>query len=187
MGSQITTKFKMRLHVHYLHLNNNFWQQWQGLKAHQRQVELLNKTRELGNIDQENVYQFPRSSPCKTPLCSCTILRKFATECGAEKPQFLTSTCLRKHIAVVTQLLNLKDNELDIVAGFMGHDIRIHREYYRLPEDTLQLVKVSKFLINLEKGNRQHFKGKSLDDIDVVADGMCLCLLLDYPYVPIQN
>ena len=143
----------MRLHVHYLHLNNNFWQQWQGLKAHQRQVELLNKTRELGNIDQENVYQFPRSSPCKTPLCSCTILRKFATECGAEKPQFLTSTCLRKHIAVVTQLLNLKDNELDIVAGFMGHDIRIHREYYRLPEDTLQLVKVSKFLINLEKGN----------------------------------
>ena len=35
--------------------------------------------------------------------------------------------------------------------------------------------------------NLQHFKGKSLDDIDVVADGMCLCLLLDYPYVPIQN
>ena len=42
-------------------------------------------------------------------------------------------------------------------------------------------------LINLEKGNLQHFKGKSLDDIDVVADGMCLRLLLDYPYVPIQN
>ena len=67
-------------------------------QAHQRRVELLNKTREVGNIDQENVYQFPRSSPCKTPLCSCTILRKFVTECGAEKPQFLTSTCLRKHI-----------------------------------------------------------------------------------------
>ena len=152
-------------------------------KAHHHQMELLNKTREMANIDPGNVYQFPRSGTCKTPLCSCMVLRRFASECGAEKPELLTSTCLRKHIAVVTQLLNLKDNELDIVAGFMGHDIWIHREYYRLPEDTLQLVKVSKLLINLEKGSLQHFKGKSLDDIDVTADGMCCFHLIICPFL----
>ena len=105
-------------------------------------MDNLNKTREIGKIDPANVYQFPRSGECKTPIRSCSALRKFASKCGAKKPELLTLTCLRKHIAVITQLLNLQDNELDIVAGFMGHDIRVHREYYRLPEDTLQLVKV---------------------------------------------
>ena len=148
-------------------------------KAHQHQMELLNKTRELANTDPGNVYQFPRSGACKTPLCSCMVLRGFASECGAEKQELLTSTCLRKHVAVVTQLLNLKDNDLDIVAGFMGHDIRIHREYYRLPEDTLQLVKMSKLLIHLEKGSLQLFKGTSLVDIDVAADGVVfICLII---------
>ena len=149
-------------------------------KSHKHQMDNLNKTREIGKIDPANVYQFPRSGACKTPIRSCSALRKFASKCGAKKPELLTSTCLRKHIAVITQLLNLQDNELDIVAGFMGHDIRVHREYYRLPEDTLQLVKVSKLLLSTEKGSLQQFQGKCLDDIDVTADGMCHCTRLGF-------
>jgi hypothetical protein len=26
-----------------------------------------------------------------------------------------------------------------VLAGFLGHDIRIHREFYQLPEDTTQV------------------------------------------------
>ncbi len=46
--------------------------------------------------------------------------------------------------------MNLKNNELNQLAKFLGHDIRVHREYYRLSENTIQLAKVSKLLLSLE-------------------------------------
>ncbi|XP_048051385.1 histone-lysine N-methyltransferase ash1-like isoform X1 [Megalobrama amblycephala] len=39
--------------------------------------------------------------------------------------------------------------------------------YYRLPEGTLQLAKMSKVLIAMEKGTLSDFKGKKLDDIEI--------------------
>ncbi|KAJ8017446.1 hypothetical protein HOLleu_45141 [Holothuria leucospilota] len=77
---------------------------------------------------------------------------------------------LRKHVATVCQILNLKDNELDVIVKFMGHDIRTHREYYLLPEQTLQLAKVSKVLFSIENGNLQSMSVKSLDDIQMSPD-----------------
>ncbi|XP_019212192.1 uncharacterized protein LOC102080509 isoform X3 [Oreochromis niloticus] len=56
---------------------------------------------------------------------------------------------------------------MDILANFLGHDIRVHREYYRLPEGTLELAKVSKVLIALEQGRLSDFKGMSLDQIQI--------------------
>ncbi|XP_060596084.1 neprilysin-like, partial [Ruditapes philippinarum] len=73
------------------------------------------------------------------PIRATDALRKFGHECGAKHPELLTSTLFRKHIAVMAQMLNLKENELDVLAGFLGHDVRIHREFYRLPEDTTQV------------------------------------------------
>ena len=46
----------------------------------------------------------------------------------------------------------------------MGHDVEVHREYYRLPEDTLQMAKVSRLLYAVQSGVGQ-FKGQSLEDI----------------------
>lgn len=103
-------------------------------------------------------------------------LRELGRLLLAEKPKLLTSTSLRKHIAVITQLLNLKENELDIVARFMGHDINIHRDFYRLPDSTLELAKVSKILPNLENRKLQNWKGKSSDEIQVTVDGKILSL-----------
>ena len=83
---------------------------------------------------------------------------------------------------MITQLLNLKDNELDLVARFMGHDVRVHREYYRLPEDTLELAKVSKLLLNLEKGELSECKGKSLDEIPIDVAGWLFYLYYQIKY-----
>lgn len=80
--------------------------------------------------------------------------------CGADRPNLLTTTSLRKHIGTICTLLNLRDNELDALATFMGHDIRVHREFYRMPEDTFQVAKVSKVLLQLEKGTIRACKGK---------------------------
>ncbi|KAL0155304.1 hypothetical protein M9458_049567, partial [Cirrhinus mrigala] len=67
----------------------------------------------------------------------------------------------------MSQILNLKDNELDQLASFLGHDIRVHRDYYRLPDATIEIAKISKLLLAMEKGNLARFQGKSLDEIEI--------------------
>ncbi|KAK9526372.1 hypothetical protein VZT92_015076 [Zoarces viviparus] len=97
-------------------------------------------------------------------------LRVYASECGAKHAEYLRSTQLRKHVATLSQVLNLKNNELDQVADFLGHDIRVHRDFYRLPVPTTQLAKISKLLLSMEKGNLSSMQGKSLDAIEVEAE-----------------
>lgn len=93
------------------------------------------------------------------------MLRQFSALCGAKRPEAIRSTKLRKHVATVTQIMNMQDNELDILANFMGHDIRVHREFYRMPDEVVQVAKVSKFLLAVERGELTKYQGKGLDDI----------------------
>ncbi|XP_073715809.1 uncharacterized protein [Misgurnus anguillicaudatus] len=67
----------------------------------------------------------------------------------------------------MSQILNLKDNELDQLANFLGHDIRVHRDYYRLPDATIEIAKISKLLLAMEKGTLASFQGKSLSEIEI--------------------
>lgn len=121
-----------------------------------------------------NKYVFARPKS-DSHLRGSDCLRKFANLCDAKHPETLTSTHLRKHIATLCQIMNLKDHELDQVAKFMGHDIRVHREYYRLTENTIQLAKMSKLLMAIECGTAV-YKGKSLDEIDLELEGEYLTL-----------
>lgn len=109
------------------------------------------------------------------------VIKSFSESCGASNPSAIRATNLRKHIATMTQLLNLRKNELDVVANFMGHDIAVHRQFYRLPEETTQLAKVSKLLMAMEKGAIGSLRGKNLDDIttdDYAEAGVRSVLLL---------
>lgn len=47
---------------------------------------------------------------------------------------------LERKLCQYFQVLNLTNPELDQLADFLGHDIRVHRQFYRLPEGTLQLA-----------------------------------------------
>ncbi|XP_061768852.1 uncharacterized protein ppp2r5b isoform X4 [Nerophis ophidion] len=92
-------------------------------------------------------------------------IRDYAKACHAKCPVSLTSTKLRKHAATLLTVLNMTDTEMDQLANFLGLDIRIHREFCRLPEKTLQLAKISKVLKALEQGRLSEFHGKNLDEI----------------------
>nr|XP_023660035.1 uncharacterized protein LOC111839935 [Paramormyrops kingsleyae] len=131
---------------------------------------LVSKRSECGVLDT-NAFLFARPN-CQSHYRGQDSLRVYASECGAQNPQFLRSTHLRKHVATLSQILNLKNNELDQVADFLGHDIRVHRDYYRLPEATTQLAKISKLLLAMEKGSLPDLQGKSLDEIEV--EGMSI-------------
>ncbi|XP_058231857.1 uncharacterized protein LOC131343978 [Hemibagrus wyckioides] len=132
----------------------------------QKNMELLVEKRENCGIPSENIYMFARPAAL-SHFRGSDCLREFATECGARNPKALSSTKLRKHIATLSNVLNLNNTELDQLADFLGHDVRVHREYYRLPEGTLQLAKISKILMALETGRLGEFTGKNLDDIDI--------------------
>lgn len=93
-------------------------------------------------------------------------MRRFTEECGAFQLAILRSTKLRKQIATQRQILNLQDNDLDVLASFMGHTKDIHKNFYRLPSDVLQVTKVTKVLLAMEQGTMKSLEGKSLDEID---------------------
>lgn len=92
---------------------------------------------------KENVYLFARPT-ATSHYRGSDCIRSFAKCCGADVPYSLTSTKLRKQAATLSTVLNLRDTDSDQLANFLGRDVRIHREYYRLPVKTLQLAKVSR-------------------------------------------
>ncbi|XP_016101602.1 uncharacterized protein [Sinocyclocheilus grahami] len=113
-----------------------------------RTIKLIVEKRDACEVDGENPFLFGR------PKCSPTsffrgqdCIRLFASQCGAKNPEHLRSTQLRKQVATMSQILSLKDNELDQLANFLGHDIRVHRNYYRLPDATIEIAKISKLLL----------------------------------------
>ncbi|XP_051809978.1 uncharacterized protein LOC127535650 [Acanthochromis polyacanthus] len=129
---------------------------------------LIEKRREVG-ILEENPFLFARLGTT-TNLRGCDCLRKYAEESKAKNPELLRSTKLRKHVATLCQLLDLNNQELEQVARFMGHDIRVHCEYYRQTDKTFQVAKIGKLLFAMEHG-AQSLKGKSLQTLDSVISG----------------
>ncbi|XP_076139300.1 uncharacterized protein LOC143138451 [Alosa pseudoharengus] len=129
-------------------------------------LDLLVNTREKCGIQKGNPYFFARPGSIFHYRGS-DCLRTFAQKCGAKNPDALKSTKLRKHVATLSTVLNMTETEMDQLANFLGHDLVVHREYYRLPEGTLQLAKISKVLMSIEQGRLMEFKGKNLDEIEI--------------------
>lgn len=134
-------------------------------------LSLLTEKRQECEVLDENGFLFalPHSAHC---LQGGRCLKKFVDECNVKNPKALTSTKLRKHIATLSTVLNLKTNELDQLADFLGHNIDVHRQHYRLPEGTLQMAKISKILLALEQGRLGEYKGKNLDQIHIDVHGI---------------
>lgn len=126
--------------------------------------ELLKFRQNFLNDDNPYLFGRPGSS---TPICGYKIVGKYATACGAKNPEAITCTRLRKHLATLTQLFNLNDNEIEQLSTFMGHTPEVHKSSYRLPDDIYQTVKISKLLMLMEKGTAGEHKGKTLDDIPI--------------------
>ncbi|XP_060584686.1 uncharacterized protein LOC132740736 isoform X2 [Ruditapes philippinarum] len=61
----------------------------------------------------------------------------------------------------------MKENDVQEVARHMGHELAVHRKFYRLQDDVIELAKISKLLLAVESGQAHHFKGMSLDDLDL--------------------
>ena len=92
-------------------------------------------------------------------------LRKAAKEAELEHPELINGTNLRKQVAILSLIVNLRYNELDVLAQYMGQDIQVHREFYCMQSATMQLAKISKLLLALDKGTLS--QNCQFDDIEI--------------------
>lgn len=99
-------------------------------KKMQKYLSMLCKLRNESWFPPENIYLFtyPKSMHW---IDGCSVIRKYAAMCEAKHPELLNSSRLRKHIATVTQLLSLRENEVDQLAKFMGHTTKTHERFYK--------------------------------------------------------
>lgn len=130
----------------------------------QEDIKLLLKTRS-NFVPKSNTYLFGRPK-LHTPISGYKVMDKCAKACGAKNHKALTPTRLRKHLATLTQLLNMSESDIEQLAKFMGHTVGIHRRAYRLPNDD-QTAKITKLILLMEDRKSADHKGKILDDTEV--------------------
>jgi hypothetical protein len=125
-------------------------------------IDFLNSSRKKAGILSNNPYVFA-TPDTSNELLAHQILNKLSKQFGVKN---CNSTALRKYLATTVQALSLKDSELDYVANHLGHDIRIHRQFYRMDDATIELAKISKLLHLSKSGKLHENKGKSLEELD---------------------
>ena len=127
-------------------------------------------------VAQDNVYLFARS--CyggMSHIRGSDCLRAYANDAGLDNANSIRSTKLRKHVATASQILALKDHQLETLADFMGHDLRVHREYYQMPDTVHRVTQLSRLFLSLERGNLESQHGKSLQELHVTGGTYSHC------------
>ena len=81
---------------------------------------------------EDNPYLFSKAGT-KTFVPGWVAIKTACKLCQLKRPDLITSTRLRKYLATVTQVLQLDDNQLEWDANHPGHNLQVHRQFYRLP------------------------------------------------------
>lgn len=89
----------------------------------QDHIKILFKHRDKF-LSKHNIYLFGNPRTTK-PISGYKVISKYATLCGAKNPQATTATKLRKHLAPLTQVLNMSDNDIEQLTTFMGHTVNV--------------------------------------------------------------
>ena len=117
-------------------------------------------------VPDGNPYLFVKAG-AKSHVKGWDAIRYACGLVDLKHPELVTGTKLRKYLATVTQLMSLNENQLEWVANHLGHDIRVHRQFYRLPDEVIQVSKISQLLLASEQGVVHQYANKSLDEINI--------------------
>lgn len=127
-------------------------------------LNLIIGKRQKCGVPDENEYLFAIPEYL-TYFSGHQSLILFADECGAKISDYFQSAQMRKEVAIASQILSFRDNELDQLSKFLGQEIPVQRRLCWQSEPTEQRAKISKLLLALEKGKLHELQGKSLDDV----------------------
>lgn len=151
-------------------------------------IDMILKHRKAAKVSSNNPYLFGLPSLVKDKdryLLACDLLRQYAVECGAENPETLRATELRKHIATMCIHYNLSENEVSSLANFMGHADKIHLVHYRQPIMEKEILEISQYLEAAQGVNVEDDDGD--DDDDEAANSECLQINDDNDFNRYEN
>ena len=83
------------------------------------------------------------------------------------QPKSITSIKLRRYFFTVSQTAALSEVDIDWLARHLGHNVRVHHDFYHLHHSTTELAKVSKLLLAIDSGNLEQIVGKNLGGMSV--------------------
>ena len=72
---------------------------------------------------------------------------------------------MRKYVATISQLVDMNETEMGWLAKHLGHDLQIHKDFYRMQDSTLEMAVVGNLLMAIDEGRAHKFKGRNLRDI----------------------
>ena len=116
-----------------------------------------------------------RSTNC---LQGHDVLQTSCKKVKLEKPELVKSTNLRKYVATVSQLVDMNESEMGWLANHMGHDIHVHKEYYRLPQTIIEMAVVGILLMAVDcnllmadnEGQAHQFKEKTPQQLNLAGN-----------------
>jgi len=129
-------------------------------------IATMMKVREKANVEGNYLFCRPNSN---RPYRGADALSECVREVDLKQPEGFTWTGLRKHLATLSQVYEISETSQDQLAQFMGHSIRVHRDFYRLPLDVVQRAKVAKVLLDANLG--RHHPPSKFEDITVDSEG----------------
>lgn len=130
----------------------------------EKSIELLLKHREEAGVNNEFLFGLPSPTGRIRFVKACGIINKLSKVCGADIPEHLRGTNLRKHLASYCVTLDLDDAEVGDVAKHMGHSVEVHKQYYRHNTLDRDIVKMSKRLLGAQG------MSDNIDDADLEDD-----------------
>ncbi len=144
-------------------------------------IVVLNKTRNEGKVANENEYVFAvNNGKSKKPLRGHDVIKNVCSKIKLKDAKLITSTNLRKYVATISQLVDMTETEMGWLARHLGHDIHVHKDFYRLPDTTLELAVVGNLLMAVDEGRTHLFKGKNPREIQLASKQNCYLFI---PYI----
>jgi hypothetical protein len=149
----------------------------------QRAIEILIKTRDEVGVHPDNPYVFAvNNDNSKNNIRGCQAIANVVRHVELKNPEQLTSTKLRKYVATVSQIVDMNEAEIGWLARHLGHDIQIHKDFYRLQESTIEMAIVGNLLVAVDEGKAGQFKGRNFRDIKLQGMNKFLSNIITGPY-----
>ncbi|XP_055958464.1 formin-2-like isoform X1 [Patella vulgata] len=116
-------------------------------------------------ISSKNVYVFAGKG--EGVIRAYNSVLKACSRAPLKSPQLITSTNLRKYMATVTQVFDLKPNEMNWVLDHLGHSMDVHKIHYRASSEILEKTQIAKLLLLQDSNQIGKYKNMSLKDIQI--------------------
>ncbi|CAD6216215.1 GSCOCG00011292001-RA-CDS [Cotesia congregata] len=129
-------------------------------------INVVIKHRKDARVSSRNPFVFGIAGYYKDAhLGACNVMRKLSEQCGADNPELLRGTFLRKQIATKCSEMQLDSTTTSKVADYLGHDVTIHKKVYQ-QRTRADILDMSTILLKAQDPNESRNNSKGSIEMD---------------------